>query len=121
MAANEEYADQRPGCQFFIQIAYQLGINMVIPPESDLMSPPLLYGINENTHMLIKLTERKRELEGRLASSQAAATGIANEMSFLRGALDDLDYMWKTWVNREPAHAADFKSLFGPNASNNQP
>jgi hypothetical protein len=114
MAANEEYATQRPGCQFFIQIAYHLGIEVVVPPESDLMAPPLLYGIGESTRMLIKLTERKRELETRLNNCNASLANLTREQSFLSGALDDINYMWNTWTNNGESYAADFKSMFVP-------
>ena len=112
MAANDEYATQRPGCQFFIQIAYQLGIKMVIPPESDLTAPPLLYGISESSHMIIKLTERRNELQARLRNCAARLAEATNEHAFLTGALDDINYIWGTWTNQEPIHAADFKRLF---------
>ena len=112
MAANEEYADQRPGCQFFIQLAYQLGIQVHIPPESDLMSAPPLYGICESSHILIKLTERRKELQTRLNNCNASLANLTREQAFLTGALDDIDYMWKTWTNREESHAVDFKNIF---------
>lgn len=112
MAANEEYADQRPGCQFFVQVAYQLGISIVIPPESDLLAPPMLYGIGESDHMMVKLTERRRELEGRLAGAQARLSSANGEVQFLTGALDDINYMTKTWVNKGSIHVTDFKTIF---------
>lgn len=114
MAANEEYADQRPGCQFFVQIAASLGINMVIPPESDLMAPPILYGIDESSHMLVKLTERRRELTGRLNNNLAQQSNLKGEEFFLKGALDDLDYMVKTWVNKDAGIGVRFEDIFTP-------
>lgn len=112
MAANEEYADQRPGCQFFVQLAYQLGIEVHIPPESDLMAAPLLYGISESSHMVIKLTERRRELTNRLNNIRATKDSVVREEAFVTGALDDLDYMFKTWTARGDAYAVDFKNIF---------
>lgn len=112
MAANEEYADQRPGCQFFIQIAHQLGIEVTIPQESDLMAPPMLYGVGETSHMMIKLTARRGELEGRLNHCRASIANLSKEEAFLMGALDDLAYMQKTWVQRGESFASDFRGLF---------
>lgn len=112
MAANEEYADQRPGCQFFIQLAHQLDIEVYVPPESDLMAAPLLYGISESSHMIIKLTARRTELTNRLNNVRAARENIIREEAFVTGALDDLDYMWKTWTARGDAYGVNFKGLF---------
>lgn len=114
MAANEEYADQRPGCQFFVQIAQQLGIEIHVPPESDLMAAPLLYGISESSHMVIKLTARRNELSGRLQNARASRENLIREEAFLSGALDDIDYVFKTWTARGESRIANLKSLFVP-------
>ena len=97
MAANEEYGYQRAGCQHFLLLAADLGINIHVPPESDLLRPMPLYGISEGTHWMIKSTARKRELEGRLTNAENALRGYEREVAFLRGALDDLEYHMKTW------------------------
>lgn len=117
MAANEEYADQRPGCQFFVQVASQLGINVHVPLESDLMAPPVLYGVHEHTHIFAKLRARRKELEGRLAAAQANMSAVSHQIAHLQGALDDLDYMFKTWTQRGEMYAMDFHRLFGPKPS----
>lgn len=105
MAANEEYGDQRAGCHFFCQLAATLGIQIVVPPESDLLRPRLLYGIHESSHFTIKLTVRRRELEGRLAQArQAKESAIAQELQLL-GALDDLNYIFQTWNGDRPGRA----------------
>lgn len=112
MAANEEYSDQRPGCQFFVQLAHSLGIQVHVPPESDLMAAPLLYGISESSHMVIKLTARRGELSGRLANCRASKANLEREEHFLMGALDDIDYMFKTWTARGESYGVNFKGLF---------
>lgn len=98
MAATEEYGYQRAGCQFFAQIAAQLNINIVVPPESDLLMPAPLYGIVESDPMHIKLMARKAELTNRLNNVTAGLENARNEMHFLQGALDDLNYNLNTWV-----------------------
>lgn len=98
MAATEEYGYQRAGCQYFITLAVQRGIKVTIPPESDILQPSFWYGITENSPMAIKLTQRRRELEGRLSHAQHREAQAREEAMFLRGALDDLNYMWNTWV-----------------------
>lgn len=97
MAATEEYGYQRAGCQHFLLLAADMGIQIYVPPESDLLRPMPLYGIAESSHWHIKQTSRKRELEGRLAHARNSLAAISREESFLLGALDDLNYQMQTW------------------------
>lgn len=97
MAASEEYGYQRAGCQHFLLLAADLGINIYVPPESDLLRPMPLYGICESSQWMIKLTARKKELESRLNNAHANLNNITREVAFLQGALDDMDYHMKTW------------------------
>lgn len=102
MAASSEYAFQRPGCQHFIGLAMEAGIEVILPPESDLMRPSTLYGISEYDPMHIKLLARKRELEGRRNNAMVALNHAQNEKMFLDGAIDNLEYILQTWVNKVP-------------------
>lgn len=102
MSATEEYGYQRAGCQYFAQIAAAMGIEVGVPPESDLFRPPPLYGVSEIDHGQIKLLQRKRELQGRLASVQQELEIKRNEMFFLQGAIDDMAYMASTWTDKKP-------------------
>lgn len=97
MAATEEYGYQRAGCQHFLELAANLGIQIVVPPESDLLRPMPVYGICESSHWMIKNTARKRELEGRLAQANAQMAQARDAVNFLNGALDDLNYQMLTW------------------------
>jgi hypothetical protein len=116
MAATEEYGYQRAGCQFFVQLAHQLGIEVVVPPESDLLVPPPLYGVCEHSHQFIKLTERKREIESRLANAQNMLQHYTNESFFLKGALDDMAYHMNTWTYQGDYYGAEFNKIFAPAA-----
>ena len=114
MAANDEmYTGQRSACQFFIQVIAGLGIKFVIPPESDLATPPPMYGVSETSHRAIKWLERRRELEGRLNQINAQLAGLAGQKQFLEGALDDIDYFQKMWLfDGEETLAFDFEKVF---------
>lgn len=98
MAAHEEYASQRPACQFFITEAKRRGIKVTVPPESDILQPSFWYGVTENKPMAIKLTARLKELEGRKAAADQRMQQAQQESLFLSGAIDDVKYMLDTWV-----------------------
>lgn len=97
MAATEEYGYQRAGCQHFVTLAEGLGIHVYVPPESDLLRPMPLYGIDEGSHWHIKLTARRREIAQRLATAEATLANARDQVMFLKGALDDMDYQMMTW------------------------
>jgi hypothetical protein len=97
MAANEEYGYQRAGCQHFLCLAADMGINVYVPPESDLLRPMPLYGVSESSHWMIKSTARRNELQSRLAGAQNMLAQATHDVAFLQGALDDLNYHMLTW------------------------
>lgn len=98
MSATEEWFFQRSGCQAMINIAKSVGIQVVVPPESDLMRPPPLYGFCEVGPDHVKLLARKAELQGRLNVIVANAMNMQREADHLKGALDELEYRHKTWT-----------------------
>lgn len=109
MAANEElYSGQRWACQWFLQVMVGLGIEIYLPPESDLAVPPPMYGVAEVNHRAIKWLERRRELEARLAQANAQMHAMQGQSQFLQGALDDLDYMQKMWLHEGDSLGFDF-------------
>lgn len=99
MAAHTEYAFQRPGCQHFIGLARKLGIPIIVPPESDLMQPPTLYGIGEYNPRHQKLLARLGELQGREQMLAGTVGNANNELLHIRGCIDDLKYIFNTWVD----------------------
>jgi hypothetical protein len=97
MAATEEYGYQRAGCQHFIELAYDRGIGIYVPPESDLLRPMPVYGICEWDHNYIKATARMKELNGRVQQAQQQIEQLSGQVAFLRGAIDDQNYQVNTW------------------------
>lgn len=99
MAAGEEYAYQRPGCQFFLLEAMRRGIAVYLPPESDLMRPMPVYGMSEWDHNYIKLTARARELT-RLGEEAASTINAAQaKLAGLQGENHALQYFVSTWTS----------------------
>ena len=97
MAADEEYGYQRAGCQHFVTLAHLLDIQIIVPPESDLLRPMPGYGLAESDQWHIKLLARHGELQNRLAMCDQQLAQIQKQRDFLAGAISDNDYHMKTW------------------------
>ena len=100
MSATEEYGYQRAGLQFFAMLCKSLGIELGIPPESDLLQPPPLYGVCEQNHEWIKALQRQREFDQRIAAAEARKNEAQQELMFMQGAKDDLKYVQNTFLGR---------------------
>jgi hypothetical protein len=99
MAAAEEWADQRPGCQHFLGVAKAQGIEIVLPPESDLLQPKTMYGVGECHPRQVKLTARLRELQARKAQHDQQFGFHQQQALFLSGAIDNLNYVLAQWTD----------------------
>ena len=99
MSASEEYNYQRPACQHFIGLAMSLGIEVVMPAESDLMRPPTMYGIGELNPRHIKFMARKAELEAQKAAHTATFQQAAQNLNMVNGMLAEVDYMLGNWTD----------------------
>jgi hypothetical protein len=99
MAASSEYNQQRPSVQFFLQEARALGIEVIVPPESDILEPPPMYGYCESSRRWRKMYAREIELKGRIADLASKESNAAHEKAHLMGALDDLQYQQGIWAN----------------------
>jgi hypothetical protein len=114
MAANEElYSGQRAGCQFFITLAASMGIKVYVPPESDLMAPMPLYGIEEGSHRTIRFTARKAELMMRKQNAEVTAAKAQAEVHYLNGAIEDMDYHMRMWLHEGEVLGTNFEGIFG--------
>ena len=101
MAANTEYNQQRLACQFFLQhILRSDGIELIVPPESDIMEPAPFYGYSESSRQWRKFYARKQELMGRINALKSEASKKEAEASHLVGALDDMEYHLAHWATR---------------------
>lgn len=99
MAANEEYGDQRSGCQFFLLEALRRGIEIYVPPESCLLRPKPIYGLSEWHHDYIKCTSKMREYNQRQQHFSAMRQEAEVNLQHLAGAQGDMTYFINTWTN----------------------
>jgi hypothetical protein len=92
MSSQGEYIKQRAGGHYFMQRAEELGINVIIPPESDLAQPPPLYGYSDATPFGRKMATREQEVKDRIAQIDAQLGPLQNQRVYLAGALEDIGY-----------------------------
>ena len=98
MAATDEYGLQRPGCQHFFNEAYKRGIEVVAPPQSDILEPIPLYGFKEHLPMYWRQKARKMELMTAINDCQRIISEKQRELDIKSGALQDLEYCNNTWL-----------------------
>jgi hypothetical protein len=87
MADASEYRYQKPGCRFFIQAARMQGIKVTVPPESDLLTPGLVYGYEPKSWLRMKAEAKRDEMAGRIADINGQRQALVLETAALRGAL----------------------------------
>ena len=115
MAASEEWSYQRPGCQHFIGLAMSLGINIVLPQESDLMRPPTMYGVGELNPRHIRLLARRAEAQAQHDALVAQHDGIIKQTMITKGIMQELDYLLGSWtddIQPDPTKAVSFSGEF---------
>lgn len=100
MASRDEYILQRPGFFHFRSIAKQRGIKVTAPNESDIMQSPGLYGYSEVTPFGRKILARKQEIRGRVTEMRQQRDSLSNNITYLEGALEDLDYIEGIWLGQ---------------------
>ncbi len=98
LAQAEEYACERTGFQFWIQEAQKRGVKVLIPPESDVGEPPPVYGLSLGSRMSRKIMARRNELLTRISNLSNTISNSTHEKTLLEGALQDLDWVNKTWA-----------------------
>ncbi len=97
MASKDEYILQRPGGHYFMQEAAKRGIKVSVPFESDLAQPPALYAYDDSTPFGRKAYVREKELKDRIAGMVAERDKLIHGITFLQGALEDMDYWRSVW------------------------
>lgn len=97
LASNAEYVLQRTAGHYFCLEAQKRGIKVWTPAESDMLHAPGLYGYAEATPFGRKLQVRKMEIENRIAEMQPQIQRMQQQVVYLQGALEDVNYMQMIW------------------------
>lgn len=105
-APENEYAYQRPSCEYFIGVADGMGFKVLIPDTSDLLKCTAMYGIS-TTHPLRvklqtriqKLKEKKIKLMQEANQKQQELAGLQAAITKLDGTVDGFRYVQGVWTN----------------------
>jgi hypothetical protein len=97
MASRDEYIRQRPGFFHFKREAMKLGIKVSAPHESDIMQSPALYAYVDSTPFGRKIMARREEVGGRINGMTQERDRLNNSITYLQGAMEDLDYFESIW------------------------
>jgi len=100
MFLHDEYAQQRPSCEYFLGIAQGRGIKIFIPDTSDLLKTRFMYGYEEpETH---KWQKKTQEMLVNIAQQKAKAEHSLNENQRKRDqaigadlAIREMDKIWQ--------------------------
>lgn len=99
LATGTEYAAQRPSCEFFLGWAAGRGINVYVPPASDLLKIAYQYGAEDDSPVRAKWESREKELSERLGQMQAQYNQMQAQMNQLMGALEQVRYDKGVWLS----------------------
>ena len=105
LTAGKEYEYERPGAQYWIAKARELGIETFIPQESDLGYGIPLYGFDDAQPIARKLKTQCFELRERIAAMDAELASLQSKISVLvqarqqlQGALNEAIYFRRTII-----------------------
>lgn len=88
LSDGTEYATQKPGARFFVQIARMRGIEVTMPPGCEIAIPGRLYGIDGPSDLASKILARMDELRERIRVTEAEISDMLTRQVALRGALE---------------------------------
>ncbi len=102
MAAASEYAAQRPSCEYYLGLAEGKGIEIVLPPESDLLRASAQYGLVNDNALAKACDVRITEMNARMQECMNAQNQNAMTISRLQGGVEVAQYFKDTWVTSQP-------------------
>lgn len=110
--AASEYEYERPGVQFWLAEARKRGINVVIPPQSDLWAPIPEYGYGDRNPLVVKLKMHTTQMRDRIAKTEAKLAqnaidreNLLHELHHLQGGIEENVYIRRTfhaWSGVDP-------------------
>lgn len=120
MSAQSEYEHQKPAMHYLTMVAEARGMRVLVPPESDVLAPPPLYGYSYNTLLGRKLRVRELEVRDRLAEMDLQIKELELKRQHFRGVLDDLSWMQQTWTGGIQSDNVETVQVRSPNENSSK-
>jgi hypothetical protein len=98
MAANGEYQHERPSVEYWIGLAQGMGIEVVLPKETELLKARF-YGFEDDSDFMKKAQTRYAELMGNHAKAMQQSADAQAAAHYFRGAAEDAQYFITNWSN----------------------
>jgi len=100
MARSEEYEYQRPSVEYFVGWARGLGVEVYIPPESDILLTTFMYAIEdpEDRRIQAKITARKKEISTAIQNLQNQSRSVQSQLDQYIGAHQELMQQEKAYM-----------------------
>ena len=99
MACHTEYGSQRPSCEYYIGIAKGMGIEVIMPAESDLLKSKYMYGYEEE-----RLSSYKKKVNQFIDATKTRRQEAKEEMDRVTqvywqydGAIAAIEEMSRLW------------------------
>ena len=105
-----EYSQQRPSCEWLIGYAQASGIDIILPPGSDLMKTSHLYGFSSDAYQqkllarAQEIAQRKENIRGEMNQHAQQAEFLKYRISELDGALQECTYNLRNLVTQGDLH-----------------
>lgn len=100
MATTDEYKNQRKGCKHFMHLAKMSGIEVLMPPLSDLLREKRPYP-DPPTAMELKIQDRMAGVQKMLGAKIQEFEGLKADIANLRGMEADLQYFIDNWTDEK--------------------
>lgn len=102
MAQDSEYGHQRPSCEYFLGLAAGQGMEVELPPTSDLIKTPFLYGLEDGSVFRTKLDARMKELTQRRQEVEQQLGQLQQAHQQILGAIENNSYILRAWTQPSP-------------------
>lgn len=105
MAADSEFASQRPAVEYYTGLARGMGLKVFVPSTSDICKSTSVYGVGTTAPLAIKarlkieeITQQKVQIMQQQQAIQAQAMQLQYQLGTADGAKDTWKYIERAWT-----------------------
>ncbi|MEO5366051.1 MAG: hypothetical protein H7831_06800 [Magnetococcus sp. WYHC-3] len=122
---NSEYAFERPSVEYFCGWidaleAFGHGTKLYISEKSDICKTVFIYPFEDTAPIKAKFVQRRKELRDRVNQAAMGEQQAHDERLQLIGALDNMNYLERSWFDATRAHEGILPEGVKKNGSGNE-